>query len=64
MPQRALYGCTDIYTVDVAYFAHCGIRFFEIKFKFTFLCKKHSFLYVINGLNLGVKHTLYWTSNT
>lgn len=29
VPQRALYGYTDIYTVDVAYFAHCGILFLK-----------------------------------
>lgn len=37
VPQCALYSCTDIYTI-VAYFAYV-VSFFEINFKFTFLCK-------------------------
>lgn len=55
----ALYGCTNIYTVDVAFFAHWYP--FEIKFKFTFLCKTPNFSYVFkfNALNLAVKHRLY-----
>lgn len=43
VPHCALYGCTDIYTIDVAYFAHCGICFFEIKFKFTSLQETYFF---------------------
>lgn len=33
VPRRAHFGCTDIYTIHVAYFTHCGI-FFQIKFHF------------------------------
>lgn len=41
--------------------------FFEIKFKFTFLCKRPSFSYVFMLMLFmcdGVKLALYWTHNT
>lgn len=44
VPQRALYICTDIYTI-VAYFAYV-VSFFEINSKFTFLCKLRPLYYL------------------
>lgn len=45
VPQRALYSCTDIYTI-VAYVAYV-VSFFEINFRFTFLCKLRPFHYSV-----------------